>query len=44
MSLAPARGKLREGTSGVDRSQAGYFFGALDPVEEIGQTCGWTSS
>ena len=38
MSLAPACGRLREGTPGVDRSQAGYFFGAFEPVEEIGQT------
>ena len=33
-------GKLREETSGVDRSQAGYCFWGLDPVKEIGQTCG----
>jgi len=44
MSLAPLRGRLREGTSGVDRSQAAYFIGAFDLVKEIGQTCGWTSS
>jgi len=25
MSLAPLRGRLREGTSGVDRSQAALF-------------------
>src|SRR5581483_1364394 len=29
MSLAPARGRLREGTSGVDRSQAASFVGAF---------------
>src|SRR5260370_36044939 len=33
-------GKLREETSGVDRSQAGSFWWGLDPVKEIGQTCG----
>src|SRR5579862_3028325 len=33
-------GKLREGTSGVERSQAGCCFWGLDPVKEIGQTCG----
>ena len=44
MSLTPLRGKLREGTSGVDRSQAAFRIGAKDPVKEIGQTCGWTSS
>src|SRR5580658_9385259 len=41
MSLAPAiGGKLREETSGVDRSQAGCCLWGLDPVKEIGQTCG----
>ena len=33
-------GKLREETSGVDRSQAGCAYWGSDPVEEIGQTCG----
>jgi hypothetical protein len=33
-------GKLRKKTSGVDRSQAGYVFWGIDPVKEIGQTCG----
>src|SRR6266853_2692836 len=33
-------GKLRRETSGVDRSQAGSFWWGLDPVKEIGQTCG----
>jgi hypothetical protein len=33
-------GRLREGTSGVDRSQAGLSWWGLDPVKEIGQTCG----
>jgi len=33
-------GKLREETSGVDRSQAGCCLWGLDPVKEIGQTCG----
>jgi hypothetical protein len=32
--------KLREATSGVDRSQAGSACCGADPVEEIGQTCG----
>src|ERR1700674_1816929 len=32
-------GKLREETSGVDRSQAGCRWWGLDPVKEIGQTC-----
>src|ERR1700681_4955419 len=32
-------GKLREETSGVDRSQAGCKWWGLDPVKEIGQTC-----
>jgi hypothetical protein len=33
-------GKLREKTSGADRSQAGYLCWGWDPVKEIGQTCG----
>src|ERR1700732_3322840 len=33
-------GKLREETSGVDRSQAVFEGWGLDPVKEIGQTCG----
>src|SRR5882762_3066720 len=33
-------GKLREEASGIDRSQAGSFWWGLDPVKEIGQTCG----
>jgi len=33
-------GKLREATSGVDRSQAVSACWGADPVEEIGQTCG----
>jgi hypothetical protein len=33
-------GKLREETSGVDRSQAVSFWWGSDPVKEIGQTCG----
>src|SRR5260370_27255155 len=33
-------GKLREETSGVDRSQVGWFGWGLDPIKEIGQTCG----
>ena len=33
-------GKLRKETSGVDRSQAGCRCWGLDPVKEIGQTCG----
>jgi hypothetical protein len=41
MSYRPTiGGKLREATSGVDRSQAGIPLGAYDPVKEIGQTCG----
>ena len=40
MSYPVIGGKLREETSGVDRSQAGFFVGASDPVKEIGQTCG----
>ena len=33
-------GKLREATSGVDRSQAGFCLWGIDPEKEIGQTCG----
>ena len=33
-------GKLREETSGADRSQAGCMCWGSDPVKEIGQTCG----
>src|SRR5580698_5419647 len=33
-------GKLREETSGADRSQAGCVCWGIDPVKEIGQTCG----
>ena len=33
-------GKLREETSGVDRSQAGCCLWGTDPEKEIGQTCG----
>src|SRR6266852_9265728 len=33
-------GKLREETSGVDRSQAVSACWGTDPVKEIGQTCG----
>src|ERR1700688_172489 len=41
MSYRPTiGGKLREETSGVDRSQAGSCGWGLDPVKEIGQTCG----
>src|SRR6266446_6127540 len=40
MSLAPIGGRLRERTSGVDRSQAACFWEANDLVKEIGQTCG----
>jgi hypothetical protein len=32
-------GKLREATSGVDRSQAVCVCWGFDPVKEIGQTC-----
>ena len=40
MSYRPTiGGKLREETSGVDRSQAGYAYWGRDPVKEIGQTC-----
>lgn len=36
MSLAPkVGGKLREGTSGVDRSQAVFACWGFDPVEEL---------
>jgi hypothetical protein len=31
-------GRLRKGTSGVDRSQAASVCWGLDPVKEIGQT------
>jgi hypothetical protein len=41
MSYRPTiGGRLREGASGVDRSQAAYFCEAKDLVKEIGQTCG----
>jgi hypothetical protein len=41
MSCRPTiGGRLREETSGVDRSQAGSLCWGLDPVKEIGQTCG----
>src|SRR6202167_2730093 len=41
MSYRPTiGGKLREETSGADRSQAGYMCWGSDPVKEIGQTCG----
>src|ERR1700730_13736839 len=40
MSYPLIGGKLREETSGVDRSQAGSCYWGLDPVKEIGQTCG----
>ena len=41
MSYRPTiGGRLREETSGVDRSQAGSLCWGLDPVKEIGQTCG----
>jgi len=41
MSYRPTiGGRLRKGTSGVDRSQAALSRGAIDPVKEIGQTCG----
>jgi hypothetical protein len=41
MSYRPTiGGRLRKGTSGVDRSQAALNRGAIDPVKEIGQTCG----
>ena len=40
MSYPLNGGKLREKTSGVDRSQAGSSYWGNDPVKEIGQTCG----
>src|ERR1041384_8464305 len=41
MSCRPTiGGRLREETSGVDRSQAGSLCWGSDPVKEIGQTCG----
>jgi hypothetical protein len=41
MSYRPTvGGKLREATSGVDRSQAVLTIWGMDPVKEIGQTCG----
>ena len=40
MSYPLIGGKLRDETSGVDRSQAGSVCWGLDPVKEIGQTCG----
>src|ERR1700737_1418610 len=41
MSYRPTiGGKLRGGTSGVDRSQAVFEWWGSDPVKEIGQTCG----
>src|ERR1700676_4258520 len=41
MSYRPTNGgKLRKGASGVDRSQAVSAWCGLDPVKEIGQTCG----
>src|ERR1700730_1361591 len=41
MSYRPTiGGKLRKRTSGVDRSQAGCVCWGIDPVKEIGQTCG----
>lgn len=41
MSYRPTiGGRLRKGTSGVDRSQAGLFCWGIDPVKEISQTCG----
>src|SRR5215471_20460729 len=33
-------GRLQRETSGVDRSQAAWFFEAFDLVKEISQTCG----
>ena len=40
MSYRPTiGGKLREATSGVDRSRAVSVWWGLDPVKEIGQTC-----
>lgn len=43
MFLAFARGRLWEGTSGVDRSQAASLAWGVRHVKEIGQTCGWSS-
>jgi len=40
VSCPTVGGKLREETSGVDRSQAACFSEAFDLVQEIGQTCG----
>src|SRR5262249_13042829 len=41
MSYRPTiGGRLRKGTSGVDRSQAASCWWGSDPVKEIGQTCG----
>ena len=40
MSYPRIGGKLRGGTSGVDRSQAGSVCWGFDPVKEISQTCG----
>jgi hypothetical protein len=41
MSHSPlVGGKLREATSGVGRSQAVSACWGMDPVKEIGQTCG----
>jgi len=41
MSYRPTiGGRLRKEASGVDRSQAVSACWGLDPVEEIGQTCG----
>src|ERR1700757_1429679 len=40
MSYTPARGRLRKGTAGADRSQAASSCWGIDPVKEIGQTCG----
>jgi hypothetical protein len=41
MSHGPtAGGKLREATSGVDRSQAVSVWWRIGPVKKIGQTCG----
>lgn len=40
MSYPVIGGKLREETSGVDRSQAGFCWWGNDPVKEISQTCG----
>jgi hypothetical protein len=41
MSYLPTiGGRLRERASGVDRSQAVLACWGIDPVKEIGQTCG----